>query len=88
MATHKSALKRNRQSTDDRVRNRSVRSHVRARIKNVDAAIETKDAEKARALLAEAIPAIAKAAAKGVFHKRNAARKTSRLTRRTNSLNS
>lgn len=88
MATHKSALKRNRQSTVDRTRNRSVRSHVRARIKNVDAAIEAKDTEKAQAMLAEAIPAIAKAAAKGVLHKRNAARKTSRLTRRANSLKS
>jgi len=38
--------------------------------------------------LAGAIPKISKAAAKGVFHKKNAARKISRLTLKVNALTS
>jgi small subunit ribosomal protein S20 len=37
-------------------------------------------------MLKEAGPSIAKAAAKGVFHKKNAYRKISRLTRKVNAL--
>ncbi len=86
MATHKSAEKRNRQNEVRRLRNKSIKSQLKKKIKQVRLAIEAKDVEKAREALAQAIPFIYKAASKGVIHKRNAARKTSRLTRQVNAL--
>jgi len=88
MATHKSALKRNRQSEQRRLRNKRVKSFLRTRIKQVTSAIDAKDAAKARESLAKAVPVIAKAGAKGVIHKRNAARTVSRLTRAVNTVTS
>ena len=55
-------------------------------VKTVLEAVETKDPEAAKAALAKAVPAIAKAAAKGAFHKKTASRKISRLTKRVNGL--
>ncbi|MFH0812744.1 MAG: 30S ribosomal protein S20 [Pseudomonadota bacterium] len=86
MATHKSALKRIRQNEKRRLINRSVRRNLRSRIKLVSVAIEEKDFEKARETLAQAIPVIDKAGSKGIIHKRNAARKISRLTQSVNAL--
>ena len=88
MATHKSAIKRNRQNEIRRLRNRNIKSYLKTKIKLVRLAIEDKDFEKARETLSQAIPVIDKAASKGVIHKRNAARKTSRLTRQVNNLKS
>ncbi len=79
MATHKSALKRHRQSLRRRARNVSVKSNVRTGVKKVRASVEGKDVAAARAALAAALPAIDKAASKGVIHKRTAARRVSRL---------
>jgi small subunit ribosomal protein S20 len=64
----------------------SAKSGIRTGVKDVLEAVADKDPEKAKVVLAKAIPAIAKAGAKGVFHKKTAARKISRLTRRVNSL--
>jgi small subunit ribosomal protein S20 len=86
MATHKSALKRIRQSEKRELRNRSAKRNLRTRIKRVTLEIEAKSPEKAREMLTQAIPVIDKAAAKGIIHKRNAARKISRLTRKINAL--
>ena len=88
MATHKSAIKRNRQNEIKRLRNRSIKSQLKTRIKRVGLAIEAKEFEKARETLSQAIPFIDKAASKGVIHKRNAARKISRLTNKVNALKS
>jgi small subunit ribosomal protein S20 len=78
MATHKSAEKRHRQSLKKRLSNRNVKSAVRTQIKKARAAIEQKDSN-AKELVKAAEKAIAKAAAKGRFHKKNAARQISRL---------
>jgi small subunit ribosomal protein S20 len=86
MATHKSAIKRNRQNEQRRLRNKSVKSFLRSRIKQVTSAVAAKDAEKARESLDKAVPVIDKAASKGVIHRRNAARKISRLTRSVNAV--
>ena len=88
MATHKSALKRARQSENRRLRNRTIKSHLRARVKGVKSAVEAKDYEKAQESLLQVIPVIDKAASKGVIHKRNAARSISRLTRKVAALKS
>jgi len=84
LASHKSAEKRSRQTGKKTLRNVMIKSRTKARIKSVLAALETKDKDAVQAALAEAVPAIAKAGAKGVFPKKTASRKISRLTRRVN----
>jgi small subunit ribosomal protein S20 len=86
LATHKSALKRQRQNEKKRARNVHIRSTLKTVVKRVRLAVEAKDVEKARTALAEAIPAINKAKSKGVIHGNTASRKVSRLTRLVNSL--
>jgi small subunit ribosomal protein S20 len=48
--------------------------------------LETRDIEQSKAALTKAIPVITKAAAKGIFHKKTASRKISRLTKKINTL--
>ncbi|HOO41712.1 MAG TPA: 30S ribosomal protein S20 [Syntrophales bacterium] len=86
MATHKSAEKRSRQTEKRQERNTAIKSRVRTNIKSVLSAVEGKDQAGAAQSLGKAIPEIAKAAAKGILHKRNASRKISRLTRKVNAL--
>jgi len=86
LASHKSAEKRSRQNEKRRARNGAIKSGTKTLVKSVAAAVEAKDREGSVAALAKAVPFIAKAAAKGVFHPKTAARKISRLTRRVNTL--
>lgn len=86
MATHKSAEKRDRQSGKRRERNAADKSAIKTKIKSVINAIETKDKEASAKALKVAVPALAKAAVKGVIHKKNASRKISRLTKKINAL--
>ncbi len=79
MANHKSALKRHRQSIRRRARNASVKSRVRTEVKKVRVSLDAKDGAAVKAALATAVPALDKAASKGILHKRTAARKVSRL---------
>ncbi len=87
MANIKSAKKRvlvNQKKAD---RNKSIKSAVKTSIKKVEAAVVAKDKEAAVAALANAISTIDKAPTKGVYHKNNAARKVSRLSKAVNTLN-
>lgn len=86
MANHRSAEKRMRQSRVRRLRNVSAKTLVKTRIKAVLKAVEENDREKSADALFKASSVIAKASAKGVLHKNNAARKISRLTRKVNAL--
>lgn len=86
MANHPSALKRARQNEKRRQNNRAYRTRVRNVIKKVNTALEAKDADGAKEALSQAIPLIDKAAGKGVYHRRNAARKISRLSRKVHAL--
>ena len=86
MATHKSSEKRSRQDQRRRERNAAAKSTVRTRIKAVLNAVEDKDPEAAKTALVKTLPAIARAGAKGAFHKRTAARKISRLQKRVNAM--
>jgi len=86
LATHKSAEKRSRQDQRRRERNTAAKSSIRTGVKTVIGAVEEKNPEAAKAALAKTLPAIAKAAAKGAFHKKTAARKTSRLQKRVNAM--
>lgn len=84
MANHKSALKRARQNETQRLRNKAVKTRVKNVVKNVRLAVGNPSDETKRAELISAQSAIGKAAKKGVIHKRTAARKISRLTKRVN----
>ncbi len=86
MANHRSAIKKARQDEKRRMRNRFYRTRVKNVIKAVRVAVENKSVEEAEKALAKAIPVIAKAASKGVLHRRNASRKISRLTKKVNAL--
>jgi len=88
LATHKSSEKRSKQSEKRQARNVAIRSRVKTAIKKVLSAVEKRDLDSASAMLGKAVPGIAKAAAKGVFHKKSASRKISRLTRKVNTLTS
>lgn len=86
MATHKSAEKRDRQNKKRRTRNISAKSTLRTKVKTVDTAVEDKKKTEAAAALKTAAPALAKAASRGIIHKKNASRKISRLTKKVNAL--
>ena len=85
MANIKSAKKRILVSQTRAARNKSIRSAVKTAIKKVEAAVVAKDKEAANVALLAAISLIDKAESKGVYHKNNAARKVSRLTKAVNS---
>lgn len=86
MANHKSAIKRARQSELRHARNRSVKTRVKNVTKNVRQIVAEGAQDVAMAKLNEAKSVIAKAAKKGVIHKRTASRKISRLARLVNTL--
>ena len=80
MANHPQAKKRARQRIRITARNRHVRSTVRTFVKNVAAAIEAGEKDKAKAALGEAVRQLDKAVTKGVLPRKTASRKISRLT--------
>ena len=86
MAHHKDAIKRQRQNEERRLRNRSYRTRMRNHIKKVRAAVDAGDHAAATTELAAAVQIIDKVAGKGIIHKKNAARRVSRLTRAVNAL--
>jgi small subunit ribosomal protein S20 len=78
VANIKSQIKRNKQNLVRRERNKAVRSELKSRAKSAVAAAET-GADDAEERLRAAIRRIDMAAAKGVIHKNQAARRKSRL---------
>jgi small subunit ribosomal protein S20 len=86
LATHKSAEKRDRQSKVRRERNIAAKSTIKTKVKTVLAAVEGKNKENSVSALKSTVPSLAKAAAKGLIHKKNASRKISRLTKKVNAV--
>ncbi len=86
MANHKSAVKRDRQSKARRERNVAAKSAIKTKVKSVVSAVDDKNKDNSLKALKETVPALAKAAAKGLIHKKNASRKISRLTRKVNAI--
>ncbi len=82
MATHASALKAHRQSIVRREHNRELRSKLRTGLKDIRAAIASKDAEAARKQLSAAFSLIDRMASKGIIHRNAAGRYKSRLMTR------
>ena len=75
-----SAKKRLRQNVATRERNRSRRSFVRNRCKNVIKAVHAGNVEEADRLFREAVKSLDQASSKRIVHKNAAARKKSRLS--------
>ena len=86
MATHKSAEKRDRQNKKHRARNVAAKSAIKTKVKSVIESVDSKNKETSINALKVAIPALDKAAGKGLIHKKNASRKISRLTKKVNAL--
>ena len=86
MANIKSAKKRIEVARIRTERNKSIKSGVKTAMKKVFAAIEAGNKEAAQAELANATKVIEMAASKGVYHKNNAARKVSRLSKAVNKM--
>ena len=86
MANIKSAKKRILVNETRAARNKSIRSEVKTAIKKVEAAVAANDKDAAKAALTVAISTIESASSKGVYHKNNAGRKVSRLTKLVNTL--
>ena len=83
MANIASQIKRNRQNEKRRQRNKAVRSEVKTRVKRAVEAAEG-GAENAADAARLAMKRIDKAAAKGVIHKNEAARRKARLAKKLN----
>lgn len=79
---HKSAIKRNRQNQKRHDRNRVVRSRVKSDVRKVREAVDRKDVPGAEAELRQAVKDLSKAASKGILHRKNAARRIARLSKR------
>jgi len=86
LANIKSAKKRilvNRTKAD---RNKAIKSGVKTAMKKVFAMVEAGDKEAAKAELCAATKVIEMAASKGIYHKNNAARKVSRISKAVNEM--
>ena len=88
MATHKSALKRAKQSEVRRLRNAGYKTKVKRAIREVRAAVANNSVDEANEGLVRVVSIIQKTASKGVIHKNKASRKISRLARQVNKLTS
>jgi len=75
----RSAAKAHRQSVKRRIRNRAIKSATKTAVKNAGLAIAGGEVETARLAVRNALAALDRAAAKGVIHPNNAARRKSRL---------
>ena len=86
MANSPQARKRARQNDKHRAHNASLRSLVRTKIKQVIAAVDTGNADNARAAFDSAVPVIDRMANRGIIKKNKAARHKSRLNGRVKAL--
>lgn len=82
----KSAKKRVKIAEKRTARNREWKNRLKGAIKSFEKIVAEGNAEEAQAQLKETVQVIDKAAAKGIIHKNNAARKKSRLTKMLNEI--
>lgn len=86
MANTASAIKRVRSNARKRLRNRAIRMATRSSVRTARESLAAKDPEAARRAVLAAVSKLDKAAAKGVIHKNNAARRKSRLMKKLTKL--
>jgi small subunit ribosomal protein S20 len=81
MANIKSQIKRNKQNEKRAERNKAVRTALKTSTKKIRTAVDAGDAEEAENRQRETARSLDKAVAKGIVHKRTAARRKSRLAK-------
>ena len=86
LANIKSAKKRIRVTLKQTLRNKAIKSRTKTAMRKVVEAVSANDAAVAKTALVNACKTIDKATSKGVYHKNNAARKKSKLTRAVNKI--
>ena len=86
MANIKSAKKRIKVIAKKTLRNKMIKSRTKTAIKKVVTAVNVGDKGAADVALKQAVSTIDKACSKGVYHKNNASRKKSRLTKMVNKI--
>jgi len=86
VASHKSALKRIKQTAKREDLNRVHRTKLRHQIRKLRTALDAKDKAGAQALLRPTLKLIDHSIHKGVLHRNTAARYKSRLSHRFNAL--
>ncbi|MGD0695243.1 MAG: 30S ribosomal protein S20 [Terriglobia bacterium] len=86
MASHKSALKRIKQTAKREELNRAHRTKLRHQIRKLRTALATKDKAATQAALCPTLALIDHSVHKGILHRNTAARYKSRLSRRVNAL--
>jgi small subunit ribosomal protein S20 len=80
VATHKSAIKRQKQAEKKHLINKSAKSALKTLAKKVEQAVEAKNTDLAKESLVKAMKAYDKAASQGILHKSTSSRKISRLS--------
>jgi small subunit ribosomal protein S20 len=88
MANIKSQIKRNKQNEKAAERNKAVRTSLKTATKKVRTSVAEGDTEAAQRHAAKVSRALDKASAKGIVHKRTAARRKSRLVKAANATGS
>ena len=81
MASHASALKKNRQDIKRRLRNRAHTSRLRTQLKKMSEALQSGDAALATGLMRETVALVDRTAKHRVIHRNAASRTKSRLAR-------
>ena len=66
--------------------NKARRSRIRTFVKKVELAVEAGNADEAKVALKAAQPELMRGVTKGIFHKKTASRKVSRLSKRVKAL--
>ena len=84
MANHRSADKRNRQNIKKRTQNHAARAEIRTAIKNTISLAQAGDVEKAELEARKATKLLDKAAIHSLHHKKNVARRVSRINSHVN----
>jgi len=81
MASHASALKKNRQDQKRRVRNRAHASRLRTQMKKISEALQSGDAAAVAGMMKDTVSLVDRTAKHRVIHPNAASRTKSRLAR-------
>lgn len=86
MANTLQAKKRVRRNAAREDINKARRSRIRTFVKKVELEVEAGNADEAKVALKAAQPELMRGVTKGIFHKKTASRKVSRLSKRVKAL--
>ncbi len=82
MAVHKAAIKSVRQDEKARMSNKMWKSKVKSAKKKLENALEKNERDTYESLFKNYVSVVDRAISKGVIHKKNAARKKTRMAQR------